>query len=257
MPNGSLDTHLFGGADAKPLGWNLRYKIVTGVASALHYLHDEYDQKVVHRDLKASNIMLDSDFNPRLGDFGLARALDNEKTSYAEAEGMAGTMGYIAPECFHMGKATQQSDVYAFGVVLLEVVSGLQPGTKIGAFQLVDWVWSLHRDGRLLDAVDKRLGGDYVVEEAKRVLLLGLACSHPIAGQRPKTQEIVQIISGSVPVPYVPPFKPAFIWPSFVGGESFTSTTTDTRSLPTSKFGSEWAPHSSSDTYGAEKHSMV
>lgn len=255
MPNGSLDTHLFTGADSKPLDWNLRHKIITGVASALHYLHNEYDQKVVHRDLKASNIMLDSDFNPRLGDFGLARALDKEKSSYAgEAEGVLGTMGYIAPECFHAGKATQQSDVYAFGTVLLEIVSGLRPGTKIGGFQLlVDWVWSLHRDGRLLDAVDERLRGDYVAEEARRVLLLGLACSHPIAGERPKTQDIVQIISGSVPVPYVPPFRPAFVWPSMMpmGGGDITATTTmDTNSLPTSHFGSEWAPRSSYEGYG-------
>ncbi|PSS36611.1 Legume lectin, beta chain, Mn/Ca-binding site protein [Actinidia chinensis var. chinensis] len=246
MPNGSLDKHLFGSADSEPLGWDLRYKVITGVASALQYLHNDYDQRVVHRDLKASNIMLESDFNARLGDFGLARALDNEKTSYAEAEGVLGTLGYIAPECFHTGKATQQSDVYAFGAVLLEVVCGQRPGTKIGGFQfLVDWVWSLHREGRLLDAVDERLRDNYVVEEAQRLLLLGLACSHPIAGERPKTQVIVQIISGSVPVPPVPPFKPAFIWPSMpMTGDNSLATTMDTRSFSTSQFGSEWTPQS-------------
>ncbi|PSS30105.1 Legume lectin domain protein [Actinidia chinensis var. chinensis] len=241
MPNGSLDKHLFHGADSKPLSWTLRYKIISGLAAALHYLHNEYDQRVVHRDLKASNIMLDSDFNARLGDFGLARALDNEKTSYAEAEGVLGTLGYIAPECFHTGKATQQSDVYAFGAVLLEVVCGLRPGTQIGRFQfLVDWVWALHREGQLLEAVDDRLGEDYVVEEAQRVLLLGLACSHPMASERPKTQTIVQVLSGSVPGPNVAPFKPAFIWPSMTMGEGDISqvTTTDTKSFPTSHFGS-------------------
>ncbi|GFS39437.1 concanavalin A-like lectin protein kinase family protein [Actinidia rufa] len=246
MPNGSLDKHLFGSADSEPLGWDLRYKVITGVASALQYLHNDYDQRVVHRDLKASNIMLESDFNARLGDFGLARALDNEKTSYAEAEGVLGTLGYIAPECFHTGKATQQSDVYAFGAVLFEVVCGQRPGTKIGGFQfLVDWVWSLHRERRLLDAVDERLRDNYVVEEAQRLLLLGLACSHPIAGERPKTQVIVQIISGSVPVPPVPPFKPAFIWPSMpMTGDNSLATTMDTRSFSTSQFGSEWTPQS-------------
>ncbi|TQD89068.1 hypothetical protein C1H46_025356 [Malus baccata] len=215
MPNGSLDNHLFGETENATLGWSQRYKIVAGVASALHYLHNEYDQRVVHRDLKASNIMLDSNFNSRLGDFGLARALDNEKTSYAELEGVPGTMGYIAPECFHTGKATCESDIYGFGVVILEVVCGQRPWTKMGGFQfVVDWVWSLHREGRVLDAVDQRLGNDYVAGEAERLLLLGLACMHPIAGERPKTQTIIQIISGSVPVPRVPPFKPAFVWPS-------------------------------------------
>ncbi|KAI8548075.1 hypothetical protein RHMOL_Rhmol07G0244400 [Rhododendron molle] len=193
MPNGSLDAHLFTRAsDNKPLSWDLRYKIISGVASALHYLHNEYDQRVVHRDLKASNIMLDSDFNARLGDFGLARALDKEKTSYTEAEGVVGTLGYIAPKCFLTGKATQLSDVYAFGAVLLEIVCGLQPGTRIGAFQfLVDWVWSLHREGRILDAVEERLRDEYVVDEAQKVLILALACSHPIANKRPRTHEIV------------------------------------------------------------------
>ncbi|XP_061341731.1 probable L-type lectin-domain containing receptor kinase S.5 [Gastrolobium bilobum] len=217
MPNGSLDNHIFceEGTSTTPLGWHLRYKIISGVAFALNYLHNEYDQTVVHRDLKASNIMLDSDFNARLGDFGLARALENEKTSYAELEGVHGTMGYIAPECFHTGKATRESDVYGFGAVLLEVVCGQRPWTKIEGYQfLVDWVWHLHREGRILEAVDSRLDNDYVGEEAERMLKLGLACSHPIAGERPKMQNIVQIISGSVNVPHVPPFKPSFVWPA-------------------------------------------
>ncbi|CAA0823303.1 Probable L-type lectin-domain containing receptor kinase S.5 [Striga hermonthica] len=243
MPNGSLDKHLF--AAGPGLEWNLRHKIISGVASALHYLHNEYDQRVVHRDLKASNIMLDSNFNARLGDFGLARALDNEKTSYAEADGVLGTIGYIAPECFHTGKATQQSDVYAFGAVIFEVVCGQRPGTKIAGFQLlVDWVWLLHRDGRLLEAVDKRLGDRFVEDEARRLLLLGLACSHPSAGERPRTQEIVQIISGTVPPPVVPPFKPAFVWPGSgpLGSGLDSGSGNETTTITTSHFGSGWSP---------------
>ncbi|KAL3720696.1 hypothetical protein ACJRO7_005500 [Eucalyptus globulus] len=215
MPNGSLDAHIFCGEEKETLRWDLRYQIISGVASALHYVHNEYEQKVVHRDLKASNIMLDSSFNAQLGDFGLARAIENGKTSYAELEGVPGTLGYIAPECLHTGKATRESDIYGFGAVVLEVVCGQRPWTKIGGFCfLVDWVWSLHRDGRILEAVDERLRGEYVAEEAERLLLLGLACSHPNASERPKTQAILQIASGSLPVPYVPPFRPAFVWPS-------------------------------------------
>lgn len=246
MPNGSLDQHLFFGGTGgsgdhnrhqeqeeaekeqeektnKILRWDRRYKIISGVASALNYLHNEYDQKVIHRDLKASNVMLDSDYNARLGDFGLARALDHEKTSYAELEGVPGTLGYIAPECFHTGRATPESDVYGFGGIVLEVVCGQRPWININSgssrgsvgFQfLVDWVWTLHREGRILEAVDENLGNDYTVEEAERLLLLGLACSHPRARERPNAQVIVQVISGSVPTPYVPHFKPAFMWPS-------------------------------------------
>ncbi|PIN12031.1 Serine/threonine protein kinase [Handroanthus impetiginosus] len=222
MPNGSLDKHLFIGPNKEPLEWNLRYKIISGVASALHYLHNEYDQRVIHRDLKASNIMLDSNFNAKLGDFGLARALDNEKTSYAEAEGVLGTLGYIAPECFLTRKATRKSDIYAFGAMLLEVVCGQRPGTRIAGFQfLVDWVWLLHRDGKLLEAVDQRLGDNYTAEEANRLLLLGLACSHPDA------------------IPNVPPFKPAFIWPA---GGPMDMDSVITMSMTTSDSVSELSP---------------
>nr|GMC48594.1 probable L-type lectin-domain containing receptor kinase S.5 [Ipomoea batatas] len=242
MPHGSLDQHLFIGGETDPLSWELRCKIVSGVGYALQYLHNEFEQRVVHRDLKASNIMLDSSFNARLGDFGLARALDNERTSYTEGEGVAGTIGYIAPECLLTGKATEQSDVYAFGAVLLEVVCGQRPGTKIGGFQsLVDWVWFLHRDGRILEAVDKRLKEDFVVEEAKRLLLLGLACSHPIANERPRTSEVVQIILGSFPVPNVPPFRPAFVWPSALPIDIDSSPTYTTTSIPISPFNSGWS----------------
>ncbi|KAL4313847.1 hypothetical protein AHAS_Ahas15G0026000 [Arachis hypogaea] len=217
MPNGSLDHHLFfkEGTNKTPLSWHLRYKIISGLVAALNYLHNECDKKVIHRDLKASNIMLDSDFNARLGDFGLARAIENKKTSYANLHGVPGTMGYIAPECLYIGKATRESDVYGFGAVLLEVVCGQRPWTKNLDYQfLVDWVWHLHRQGRILEAVDPRLENEFEAEEAERVLKLGLACSHPIASERPKMQTIVQIISGSVPVPYVPPFKPPFVWPA-------------------------------------------
>ncbi|XP_058073320.1 probable L-type lectin-domain containing receptor kinase S.5 [Magnolia sinica] len=244
MPNGSLDNHLFGGPE-KILNWQRRYNIIAGVVSALHYLHDEYDQKVVHRDLKASNVLLDSDYNARLGDFGLARALDNEKTSYAELEGVPGTMGYIAPECFHTGKATRESDVYGFGAVVLEVVCGQRPRVNISSFQfLVDWVWTLYREGRILEAVDERLGEDFVPEEAERLLKLGLACSHPTPRERPKTQSIVQIISGSVPPPYVPPIKPAFVWPMEMGSSIDISSllTSDTTPMTSSYYGSGWTP---------------
>ncbi|KAL6346809.1 hypothetical protein AAG906_002925 [Vitis piasezkii] len=207
MPNGSLDKHLFGDHYDNTLNWERRYNIVTGVGSALLYLHNEFDQKVVHRDLKGSNIMLDSAFNARLGDFGLARALDNDRSSYAELElgGFPGTMGYVAPECFHTQKATVESDVYAFGAVVLEVVCGRSPGSEISynqrLYSLVDWVWMLHREGRIVEAVDERLGNNYVDDEARRLLLLGLACSHPSASERPATLAIVQILSGSVSAP--------------------------------------------------------
>ncbi|KAG5529888.1 hypothetical protein RHGRI_030308 [Rhododendron griersonianum] len=211
MSKGSLDKHLFGDATSMPLSWNLRRKIISGVASALHYLNNHYNKRVVHRDIKSSNIMLDAEFNAKLGDFGLARALDTEKTSYIEAGNILGTRGYMAPEYLSTGMATEKSDVYAFGAVLLEVVCGRLSGAQIGSYpSLLDWVWALHGEGQLLEVVDSRLGEDYVAEEAKSFLLLGLVCSHPIASERPKTQEIVQMLPGSMSVPDVPSFKPRY-----------------------------------------------
>ncbi|KAK3123852.1 hypothetical protein QOZ80_8AG0637070 [Eleusine coracana subsp. coracana] len=232
MPNGSLDQHLF--SSSAPgrhlLSWDLRYTIVKGVASALHYLHDEYDQRVVHRDLKASNIMLDAAFSARLGDFGLARAIETDKTSYMEEAGggVHGTVGYIAPECFHTEKATRESDVYAFGAVVLEVVCGRRPRCDVDGFAfLVDWVWRLHRDGRAVEeAVDPRLEGEFDRAQAHRLILLGLACSHPTPAERPKTLAIQQILLGSVPPPEVPPFKPSFVWPAAIDGGLDTVSTT-------------------------------
>lgn len=235
MPKGSLDQHLYGGAaaDRLLLPWNRRVQVAADVASALHYLHHEYDECVVHRDLKSSNVMLDSAFHARLGDFGLARVLDTDKTSYVELEaaGVPGTIGYVAPECFHTAKATRESDLFAFGALLLELACGRRPRCyDLSEFSfLVDWVWMLHRDGRILEAVDEKLAGDFVADEARRMLLLGLACSHPSPGERPKSAVIMQVLAGSAPPPAVPAFRPAFMWPAAEpasaedGGGGFTS----------------------------------
>ncbi|KAJ1280700.1 hypothetical protein BS78_04G252600 [Paspalum vaginatum] len=216
MPNGSLDRHLFGGKDAAMLDWKQRHNVIAGVASALNYLHHEFDQTVIHRDIKPSNIMLDSSFHARLGDFGLARALESDKTSYTDKVGVPGTLGYIAPECFHTGRATRESDVFGFGAVILETVCGRRVvcNNPAGCSQLLEWVWKLHGAGRVLEAVDPRLAGEYDEEDAERLLLLGLACSHPNPRRRPNAQVILQNLqTPSVPPLPVPVSKPVFMWP--------------------------------------------
>ncbi|KAI4963760.1 hypothetical protein ZWY2020_010540 [Hordeum vulgare] len=137
-----------------------------------------------------------------------------------------GTVGYIAPECFHTEKATRESDVYAFDAVILEVVCGRRPRCDIDDFHfLVDWVWRLHRDGRALEAVDPGLDGAFDEDDAERLLMLGLACSHPTPAKRPKAHAISQILPRSMPTPAVPPFKPSFVWPATDGGFGTMSTT--------------------------------
>lgn len=117
MANGSLDLFIGKGF----LDWKTRYKILTGLASALLYLHEECDKTIVHRDVKPNNVMLDSEYNARLGDFGLARLIQNDACVTTM---MAGTQGYLAPEVSFSGKATPESDVYSFGMVALEVACG-------------------------------------------------------------------------------------------------------------------------------------
>ncbi|XVE96738.1 hypothetical protein REPUB_Repub02eG0248500 [Reevesia pubescens] len=213
MPNGSLDKALF---EARtPLPWPHRQKILLGVASALAYLHQECDHQVIHRDVKTSNIMLDEAFNGKLGDFGLARQVEHDKSP--DATVAAGTMGYLAPEYLQTGRATEKTDVFSYGAVVLEVASGRRPierdanaAAKVGVSgNLVEWVWSLHREGRLLTAADARLEGHFDEAEMRRVLLVGLACSHPDPLARPTMRGVVQMLVGEAEVPIVPRAKPS------------------------------------------------
>ncbi|XWS59702.1 hypothetical protein CRYUN_Cryun08bG0144500 [Craigia yunnanensis] len=213
MPNGSLDKALF---EARtPLPWPHRQKILLGVASALAYLHQECDHQVIHSDIKTSNIMLDEGFNAKLGDFGLARQVEHDKSPDATAA--AGTMGYLAPEYLLTGRATEKTDVFSYGAVVLEVASGRRPierdvnaAAKVGVSgNLVEWVWSLHREGRLLTAADARLEGHLDEAEMRRVLLVGLACSHPDPLARPTMRGVVQMLVGEAEVPIVSRAKPS------------------------------------------------
>ncbi|WVZ92203.1 hypothetical protein U9M48_038286 [Paspalum notatum var. saurae] len=225
MPNGSLDQHLFrrGVHEQRPvLSWESRYAIVGDVAAGLHYVHHEYTHMVLHRDIKASNVLLDASYRARLGDFGLARVLDHDRNSFTDLA-VAGTRGFIALEYSVGHKASRQTDVFAFGALVLEVVTGQyalrsdDPRCPL----LSDWVWEMHGRGALLGAVDQSLGAaEFDHDEAGRLLLLALACSSPNPADRPAMPQVLQIISKASPPPEVPPFKPQFVWPP-EGGAHF------------------------------------
>ncbi|CAN6470847.1 unnamed protein product [Victoria cruziana] len=209
MPNGSVDKALF--LPAPVLPWRHRRRILVGVASALAYLHDECEKQVIHRDVKASNIMLDDGFNAKLGDFGLARQIEHDRSP--DATIAAGTMGYLAPEYVLSGRATDKTDVFSFGAVVLEVACGRRPIEKT-VVNLVDWVWGLHREGRLVEAADVRLSGEFEEGEMRRVLLVGLICSHPDPLYRPCMRNVVQMLSGEASLPPVPNSKPSMSFSS-------------------------------------------
>ncbi|KAJ6727020.1 L-TYPE LECTIN-DOMAIN CONTAINING RECEPTOR KINASE S.4 [Salix purpurea] len=201
MPNGSLDKYLF----EKPkaiLKWEQRFKIVKDVASGLLYLHEEWEQTVIHRDIKAGNVLLDSELNGRLGDFGLAKLY--ERGSNPITTKVVGTLGYMAPELTKTGKPTTSSDVFAFGALLLEVVCGrrpIEPKALPEELILVDWVWDKWKSGAILDVVDPRLKGEFDEIEAVLLLKLGLMCSNYVPKARPLMRKIVRYLEGEVELP--------------------------------------------------------
>ncbi|XWS55637.1 hypothetical protein CRYUN_Cryun09bG0018100 [Craigia yunnanensis] len=204
MPNGSLDKYLHDQPKVT-LNWRQRFRVIKGIASGLFYLHEEWEQIVIHRDVKASNVLLDGELNGRLGDFGLARLYDHGTDP--QTTHVVGTLGYLAPEHTRTGKATRFTDVFAFGAFLLEVACGRRPieapsPTEDGI--LVDWVYSCWYKGDILAAKDPNLGTDCVAEEVELVLKLGLLCSHSEPQGRPTMRQVVQFLEGDIPFPEMP-----------------------------------------------------
>lgn len=193
LENGSLDKRIFDCNEDLMLSWEERIKVLKDVASGILYLHEGWEAKVLHRDIKASNVLLDKDMNARLGDFGLARMQYHGQL--ASTTRVVGTVGYMAPEVVRTGRASTQTDAFAFGVLLLEVVSGRRP-IQEGKPNLVDFVWRLMERGELSSALDDRLKGkgDYSDEEVERVLHLGLLCAYPDPNFRPTMRQVVTVL---------------------------------------------------------------
>ncbi|TKW35458.2 hypothetical protein SEVIR_2G376200v4 [Setaria viridis] len=223
MPNGSLDKYLHD-QHMPTLSWHERYKIIKGVAASLLYLHEDWEQVVIHRDIKASNVLLDHEMSGRLGDFGLARLYDHGADP--QTTHVVGTMGYLAPELVRTGKATPLTDVFSFGVFLLEVACGRRPidrDDRNNRVVLVDRVIEHHRNGSILDAVDPRLVGKYEVEEVTLVLKLGLMCAHPLPNVRPGMRRVVQYLDANQPVPELSPSYTSYSMMSLMQNEGFDS----------------------------------
>nr|XP_043617772.1 L-type lectin-domain containing receptor kinase IX.1-like [Erigeron canadensis] len=206
MENGSLDLHLF--KKKSLLTWDKRKRIAYGLASVLSYIHEDCKECILHRDVKSSNVMLDSNFDAKLGDFGLAKLVDHDKSS--KTTRLAGTLGYIAPECMITGKANKESDVFSFGVVTLEIACGrksIENKAQERQVNLVEWVWDLYGTGSILEAVDPSLGLDNT-EEIERLLIVGLWCAHPHANLRPSMRQANQVLNSEASLPILPPKMP-------------------------------------------------
>ncbi|KAK4373940.1 hypothetical protein RND71_004617 [Anisodus tanguticus] len=202
MENNCLARALFGRDDQRlNLDWATRKRICSGIAKGLAYLHEESRLKIVHRDIKCTNVLLDKDLNAKISDFGLAK-LDEEENTHISTR-IAGTVGYMAPEYAMRGYLTDKADVYSFGVVALEIVSGKSNTNyrpKEEFVYLLDWAYVLQEQGNLLELVDPRLSSSYSKKEAMRMINLALLCTNPSPTLRPSMSSVVSMLEGKLPV---------------------------------------------------------
>lgn len=208
MKNGSLHDHLFGYAaedKTRKLSWPVRQRVALGTATGLAYLHYGAQPTIIHRDIKASNILLDDNFEAKVADFGLAKFNPEGMTHLSTR--VAGTMGYVAPEYALYGQLTERSDVYSFGVLLLELLSGKKAIISVNEGQpllLTDWAWSLVREGKSLDVIEDGLPEMGPPEVMEKYVLVAVLCSHPQLYARPTMDQVVKILETDLPVPSIP-----------------------------------------------------
>ncbi|KAM2042812.1 hypothetical protein ACFX16_036462 [Malus domestica] len=199
LENKSLDQALFGTSNLH-LDWPTRFNILLGTARGLAYLHEESRPRIVHRDVKASNILLDAELSPKISDFGLAKLYDDEKTHISTR--VAGTIGYLAPEYAMRGHLTEKADVFGFGVVALEILSG-RPNSDNNLdpekIYLLEWAWTLHENDQILGLVDSRLT-EFDETEATRVIRAALLCTQASPMTRPSMSRMVAMLSGDIDI---------------------------------------------------------
>ncbi|KAL8229877.1 hypothetical protein R6Q57_014777 [Mikania cordata] len=206
MENNCLSRALLGTdkVSKAKLTWPVRLKIWIGIARGLVYLHEESQMRIIHRDIKASNVLLDENFDAKISDFGLAKLTDDENTHIVTR--VAGTIGYMAPEYALRGTLTPMVDVYSFGIVLLEIVSGKGNNYRPGEEHvlLLDWAYYLHLAGRLLEMVDPDLGSEYSPEEALTVLNVAILCVNAAFVLRPTMSEAIDMLEGRTSIQDLP-----------------------------------------------------
>ncbi|XP_010432720.1 PREDICTED: putative cysteine-rich receptor-like protein kinase 39 [Camelina sativa] len=206
VPNSSLDSFIFDDEKRSLLTWELRYRIIEGIARGLVYLHEDSQLKIIHRDLKLSNILLDAEMNPKVADFGTARLFDTDVTR-AETKRIAGTRGYMAPEYLNHGQISAKSDVYGFGVMLLEIISGERnkrfEGEGLAAFAWKRWV-----EGKPEIIIDPFLM-EHPRNEIIKLIQIGLLCVQENATKRPTMSSVITWLGNEsiiVPLPNAPAF---------------------------------------------------
>ncbi|XP_052165323.1 probable LRR receptor-like serine/threonine-protein kinase At1g56140 isoform X2 [Oryza glaberrima] len=224
LENGSLDRALFGHSSLN-LDWPTRFEIILGIARGITYLHEESSIRIVHRDIKASNVLLDTDLSPKISDFGLAKLYDEKKTHISTK--IAGTFGYLAPEYAMRGHLTEKADVFAFGVVALETVAGrsnTDNSLDNDKIYLFEWAWGLYEREQGIKIVDPKLD-EFDSEEAFRVIYAALLCTQGSPHQRPPMSRVLAILTGDIEMTEMVT-KPSYIteWQLRGGNTSYVSS---------------------------------
>ncbi|KAH9302297.1 hypothetical protein KI387_013880, partial [Taxus chinensis] len=196
LPNRSLDTFLFDPEKRRELDWQTRYNIIIGIARGLLYLHQDSHMRIIHRDIKANNILLDDKLNPKIADFGLARLFPDDMTEIQSRA--AGTYGYMAPEYAMRGQLSVKADVYSFGVLLLEIISARKNTDSHFPHEmqnLLEWAWRLFNVDDVLNMVDSTIRETCQEEQALRCIHIGLVCVQADAAVRPAMSNVIMMIS--------------------------------------------------------------
>lgn len=215
LENNSLAQTLLGGRYSPvQFDWKTRAKICVGVAEGLEFLHEKVQPHIVHRDIKASNILLDKDFTPKISDFGLAKIFPDYLIHISTR--VAGTWGYLAPEYAVLGKLTRKADIFSFGVLLIEIVCGrcnINRRLPAEDQNLLEMAWRLYEKGKLVDLVDASLEveGEFNATEACRYLKIGLLCTQDFPKDRPTMSNVAKMLKGEMNVDEMKISKPGML----------------------------------------------
>jgi len=252
MKNSSLDTFLFASPEqSRMLDWDKRFGIALGTARGVTYLHEECRDCIVHCDIKPENILLDDNFNAKVSDFGLSKLITNRGHQKRTLTSVEGTRGYLAPEWLANLPITTKSDVYSYGMVLLEIIGGTRNfNTKASRRKKFSvWAYEESERGNILNIADEKLGGDINIDQVKRALQVSFWCIQEQPSQRPTMGKVVQMLEGILPIDKPPAPKSL---------ESFESSTRgSTSELALSVFATSSHPVSSMSSVNATLSSKI